>query len=388
MTHETSAGIQLLPDQRASFEVDDEVAYFNTATLSPLLRSVHAAGADALARRAKPWTISSPDWFSEAEQLRSCFARLIGGAADDIALIPATSYGLAVVARNLRAAPGDRVLVLDQEFPSNYYTWRRFASRTGAELLVVRRESGQSWTEAILNSLDGRVTIASIPNTHWTDGAVVDLRRVAPALRAVGAKFVIDASQSLGAMPLDVADLRPDAVVTVGYKWLLGPFSLGFLYLDPALQSGEPLEENWIVRAGAEDFSQLVDYHDNYLPGARRFDVGQRTNFQLTPVALAALQQLLEWTVPRIAATLQARTSEIARRAEALGLAVPSPEARAPHMLGIGLPPTARQRAADALAKARVVVSMRGSSLRISPHLHNNQEDVDRLLTAMASALS
>jgi selenocysteine lyase/cysteine desulfurase len=384
---EAAERIRHLADQRAKFEVDDEVAYLNTANMSPLLHSVRAAGEEALDRRARPWTISAPDWFSDAEELRSRFARLVGGSADDVALIPATSYGLSVAARNLSARPGDRVLVLDHEFPSNYYTWQRFARRTGAELVVVEQEPGQTWTEAILEAVDERVAVASVPNVHWTNGALVDLERVALALREAGSAFVVDASQSLGAMPLDVAALRPDALVAVGYKWLLGPYSLGFLYLDPAFHDWEPLEENWILRAGSDDFSTLVDYRDEYLPGARRFDVGQRTNFQLTPVALAALQQLLDWTVPRVAATLKARTDEIAGRAEALGLRVPPPEARAPHMLGVELPPEAARQAGAALAQARVVASMRGSSLRISPHLHNNQEDVDRLIDVLGSSV-
>lgn len=383
----TAQRAQHLADQRTKFEVDDEVAYFNTANLSPLLHTVRAAGEEALARRGKPWTISAPDWFSDVEELRTRFARLIGAAVDNVALVPATSYGLAVAARNLTAGPGDRVLVLDQEFPSNYYTWQRFARRTGAELLVVERESGQSWTDAIVAAVDERVAIASVPNVHWTNGALVDLHRVALALRAAGSAFVIDASQSLGAMPLDVAALRPDALVAVGYKWLLGPLSLGYLYVDPRLHDGEPLEENWILRAGSDDFSGLDDYQDEYLPGARRFDVGQRTNFQLTPMALAAIQQLLDWSVPRVAATLQARTDEIADRAQRLGLATPPADARAPHMLGLELPPEAARRVAAALTDARAIASLRGSSLRIAPHLHNNQEDVDRLLNAVGSTL-
>ncbi len=207
------------------------------------------------------------------------------------------------------------------------------------------------------------------------------------ALREAGSAVIIDASQSLGAMPLDVAALRPHAVVAVGYKWLLGPFSLGYLYLDPSLHDGEPLEENWILRAGSEDFSGLVDYQEKYLPGARRFDVGQRTNFQLLPMALVAIQQLLDWSIPRVAATLQARTDEIAARTEGLGLAVPVPHPRAPHVLGLELPPKAARQAVAALAEAKVIASMRGTSLRISPHLHNNQEDVDRLVDAVASAV-
>jgi selenocysteine lyase/cysteine desulfurase len=375
----------LLTDQRGKFEVDDRIAYFNTANLSPLLHRVREAGEEALARRARPWTISAPDWFADVEELRSRLAELISGTGDDVALVPATSYGLAVAARNLTAGPGDRVLVLDEEFPSNYYTWKRFTERTGAELLVVGREPDQDWTDAILEAVDERVAIASVPNVHWTNGALVDLHRVAPALREAGSAFIIDASQSLGAMPLDVRELRPDVVVAVGYKWLLGPFSLGYLYLSPDLHDGEPLEENWILRAGSDDFSR-VDYRDDYLPGARRFDVGQRTSFHLVPVALAAIQQLLDWTVPRVAETLRACTGEIASRAAALGHKTPPADARAPHMIGIDVGRSAGSVAAT-LVGANVIASVRGSSVRIAPHLHNNQEDLERLLDALAATV-
>jgi selenocysteine lyase/cysteine desulfurase len=292
-----------------------------------------------------------------------------------------------VVTRNVSAKPGDRILLLDDEFPSNYYTWRRFAQRTGADLLVVGKKPGQTWTEAVLDNIDERVTIASVPNVHWTNGALLDLDVVGAALRAAGATFVIDASQSLGAIPIDVATLRPDAVVSVGYKWLLGPYSLGYLYVNPRFNDGEPLEENWIARSGSDDFSSLVDYQDAYQPGARRFDVGERTNFQLVPMAIAAIDQVLEWTVPRIAVTLRAITDEIAERAEALGLNTPPPKERAPHMLGVGLPVDAARAASTALESANVVASVRGPSLRIAPHLHTNADDVDRLVDVLRTVV-
>ena len=381
------APIQDLTEQRSKFAVDDEVAYFNTANMSPLLHSVREAGDAALARRAQPWTYSPRHWFDDVEALRSSMAQLIGAAADDVALVPATSYGLAAVARNLRARSGDRVLVLDQEFPSNYYTWQRFARRTGAQLEVVKREPGQSWTDALLAVIDERVAVASLPNVHWTNGALIDLDRVAPALRKAGSALVIDASQSLGALPLDIARLRPDALVAVGYKWQLGPYSLGYLYMDRTLHEGEPLEENWIVRAGSDDFTAVADYVDEYRPGAQRFDVGERSNFQLTPMALAAIQQILEWTVEGIATSLQRCTDEIAAGAEALGLSVEPRSDRGPHMIGVGLPRADAQRVASSLAESRVVVSVRGSSLRIAPHLHNNRADMERLLGAISSSL-
>lgn len=372
-----------LPSQRGKFVVDDDYAYFNTAAVSPLLRGVRAAAVAALDKRGTPWHLHAADWFPDVDALRSRLAQLVNATVDEIALIPATSYGLAVVARNVTASPGDRVLVLADEFPSNYYTWQRFTQRTGAELVVVRRETGQTWTEAVLATIDDRVTVASVPNVHWTNGAVLDLSAVGAALRDVGAAFVVDASQSLGVLPIDVRELQPDAVIAVGYKWLLGPYSLGCLYLHPRFHQGEPLEENWIARLGSDDFSSLASYQDTYEPGARRFDVGERTNFQLVPMATAAIEQILDWTVPRIAASLRIVTDEIAERAEELGLTTPSAPERAPHMLGIGLPVEAARATGDELDKANVVASVRGPSVRIAPHLHTSEGDIDRLIDVL-----
>ena len=326
---------------RSMFAVPPDVAYFNTASLSPQLHTVRAAGEAALQRRGRPWTITASDWFSDVERLRALFAELVGADADGIALVPSTSYGLAVAARNLTLTAGDRVLVLAEEYPSGIYTWRA----TGAEIVTVHRAAGRTWTEAVLEVLDERISVVSVPNVHWTDGALVDLAAVGARCRQVGARLVVDGSQSIGAMPLDVAAIRPDFVVSVGYKWLLGPFGVGYLYVAERHRHGEPIEQNWIMRDGSEDFARLVDYRDGYQPGARRFDVGERTKFELLPMAIAALEQLRSWRIPRIAGALARLTGDIAAQAAALGLDPLPAEQRGPHMLGVRLPGGRARRA-------------------------------------------
>src|SRR5919106_1269333 len=159
-----------LGSQREAFDVPPEIAYFNTANLSPQLHRVRGAGERALARRGRPWTIGAEDWFTDVERLRALFGRLIGADAEGVAIVPATSYGLGVAARNLELGPGDRILVLAEEYPSGVYTWRAAARRTGAELVTVTREEGQSWTEPLLAAMDERISVVSVPNVHWTDG--------------------------------------------------------------------------------------------------------------------------------------------------------------------------------------------------------------------------
>ena len=372
--------------QRDEFAVPTDIAYFNTANMSPQLYRVRAAGEIALDRRSRPWSIAAEDWFIDVERLRGLFADMIGANMEGIALVPSTSYGFAVAARNLPLAPADRVMVLAEEYPSGIYTWRAATRAVTAEILTVHRESGQTWTDAVLSGLDERVSIVSVPQVHWTDGSLIDLAAVSARAQDVGARLVIDGSQSIGAMPLDVAALRPDFVVTVGYKWLLGPFGLGYLYVAEEHRNGEPIEHNWIVRDGSEDFARLIDYRDTYQPGARRFDVGERTNFELIPMAIAALEQLHAWQIPRVAAELATLTARIAAKAEQLGLDPLFEDHRGPHMLGIQLPEPGRSDILSAMAAVNCFAAVRGESLRIAPHLHVNDDDLDRLTTALTSA--
>ena len=386
MTSSHADGGTLAPE-RALFEIPDDVTYLNCASMSPQLRAVTAVGVDAVLAKASPWMLRASDWFTHAEPLRALFARIVNADAESIALVPSASYGLATAAANLPVRPGQSIIVLDREFPSNVYTWRELAQRTGASVRTVVCEPGGSWTDAIIAALDDDVAIVATPNCHWTDGALIDLERVDIAARAVGAAFVVDASQAAGAHPIDVRASQPDFLVAVGYKWLMGPYSLGYLYVAPKWREGTPLEQSWMTRAGAEDFARLVDYSDEYREGARRFDMGEFSQFTLLPMATAALTQVLDWGVERIGREIGVLTTRIAREVAALGCTVPRESDRVRHMLGVkragGLP----DRLAERLASARVYVSVRGDSIRVSPHLYNDAGDVERFVAVLRAHL-
>ena len=301
--------------------------------------------------------------------------------------MPAASYGLAVAARNLRVEAGDRLLVLAEQFPSNVYTWRELARDKGAELVTIDRPKDGDWTSAVLDHLDERVAITALPHCHWTDGGIVDLVRIGERCRDAGSALVLDITQSIGALPFDVQAIKPDYMVAAGYKWMMGPYSLGYLYVAPEHQDGCPLEQNWITRAGSENFARLIDYQDDYQPGARRFDVGERSNFALMPQSIAALELLLDWTVPSIAETLTAKTAAIAERARDAGLAPMAANRRAGHFLGVRFPDGVPDGLPERLADNQVYVSLRGDSLRVTPHLYNNEADVDRLFSVLEPML-
>ncbi|MDH3208328.1 MAG: aminotransferase class V-fold PLP-dependent enzyme [Gemmatimonadota bacterium] len=377
-----------LASQRSQFELPDDVTYLNCATLSPHLRAVAEAGMGQVRKGRTPWLRGAEDWFERSEQLRAAAGRLMGSDPEGVALVPSASYGIATAAANVEVRSGQNIVVLHEQFPSNVYAWRELARERGAEVRTVRRGPTDSWTAAVLDGIDEDTAVVAVPNAHWTDGALVDLPLVGEAARAVGAALLVDASQSLGAYPIDVTEVRPDFMISVGYKWQLGPYGLAYLYVSPKWrETGRPLESSWLSRANAEDFTTLVKYTDELRRGARRFDMGGYPQFILTSMALAALSQLDRWTVERVAVTLERLTGMLATEAQSLGCSVLGPDKRVGHMLGIrpegGIP----KGLPAALTEAGVHVSMRGEAIRVSPHAYNDEADVGRFLEVLERCL-
>lgn len=380
-----------LPSQRHLFDIPEDVTYLNCGYMSPLLTRVREAVVQGLDRKRHPWEIKPRDFYDGTDRLRAAFAELIHAHADDVAVVAAASYGVSVAAANLPLGRGQGVLVAEDQFPSNVYPWRERARETGAEIVTVRRPADADWTRAVLEAIEderNRVAIVALPHCHWTDGGLFDLAEIGDACRRRGICLSLDVTQSVGAFALDVRRIQPDFLTAAAYKWLLGPYSLGLLYVCERWQAeGRPLEHNWISRKGSEDFTGLVDYQDEFAGGARRFDVGERSNFALVPGAEAGIRQILEWGVENVSETLAERTDEIAARASGLGLSSPPREKRAPHFIGLKFPGNLPPNLLEALARRKVYVSIRGTSIRVTPHLYNDARDVERLFEALGEVL-
>jgi selenocysteine lyase/cysteine desulfurase len=373
----------IIPCQRQLFSIPEDIAYLNLCYMSPLLKSVRDAGLAGVDRKSRPWNLAPVDFFTESEDTRGAFARLIGATADDIAFVPSASYGLAVAAANIELAPGARIIALREQFPSNVFVWQRLAEDRGGRFELIERPADHDWTAAVLAALDTEVAVVALPQCHWTDGGLLDLVAIGRACRAVGAQLVLDVTQSAGALPLPLAEVDPDYLIAASYKWLLGPYSSGFLYVAPRHQAGRPLEENWIARRGSEGFSRLIDYQSAYQPGARRFDVGERANFALMPMVAAALRQIETWGIADIAESLGALTDRIASLAADLGFEAAPKRLRGPHMLGLRKPGLDPDAVAASMQARQVYVSIRGDSIRVSPHLHVSEADIERFEAAL-----
>ena len=374
--------------QRDRFAIPDEVHYLNCAYMAPLAREVSEAMVEGARLKEQPWNFRPGDFFSVAERFRATAARLAQVDAECLAIVPSVSYALATAAANLPFAEGQQIVTLADQFPSNVYPWRELAERCAGAVVAVRRPSQDCWTDAVLDAIGADTAIVALPHNHWADGRVVDLVAVGKKCRSVGAALVLDLTQSLGAMPLDFAAVQPDFAVAACYKWLMGPYGLGMLYVAPKHHSGRPIEHNWINRAGSEDFARLVDYRTDFQPGARRFDMGEKSNPPLLMGATAALEFLLEFGVDAIAETLGAATRQIAEEARELGLRSASIGTRAPHFLALEFPDGVPGGLTDRLAAAQVHVSLRGSSLRVTPHLYNRPEDTAALIATLRACMA
>jgi len=378
----------VIPNQRPHFDIPEDVVYLNCASQGPLMKSVCAAGETGVMRKAHPWTRFREEAAADAEESRALFARLIGATADDIALVPATSYGIAVAAANLPLKAGMRAVVLQDQFPSNLHAWRLRTMEDGAELTAVTRPADGDWTRAVLAAIDDeRTGLVALPPCHWTDGSALDLVRIGAQCRRVGAAFVIDATQAAGAMPLDVRALQPDFLTCSGYKWLLCPYTTSFLYAAPHRQGGRPIEHHRWTMSGVAVSGPPRSDETGAVVGARRYDMGERNNPINTIMTVTALKQLLDWTPAAIAETLAPMTARVAEGATARGYAVPPAAHRVVHLIGLRVPGGPPVDIMQRMADYNVYISLRGDSIRVSPHLYNSIEDIDRFFDALDAVL-
>jgi len=382
--------IQPLVCQRELFALPDEVHYLNCASRSPLARTVEEAGIAGLRSKRVP-LLTHDDFFGLPDRIRAQFAQLINAPdPQQIALIPAVSYGMAIVAKNTPLAPGQRIVLVDQQFPSDVYAFRRLAAESGATITTVKspdaEHRGQAWSEALINALMPDAGLIVVPHVHWTDGTTFDLAAIGERARDVGAAFVVDGTQSVGALPFDVAAIHPDALVCAAYKWLFGPYTSGLACFGERYLDGIPLEENWISRAGSDNFSQLVHYQDTYQPGAIRYDMGERSNFIQLPMLQAALEMVLRWKPERIQAYCQQLTAPILADIRALGYHTSTEPGRAHHIFGVRMPDGVPLDSLKAeLAKRHIHVSVRGDAVRVAPHVYNTATDVAALRDALSA---
>jgi selenocysteine lyase/cysteine desulfurase len=362
--------------------------------MSPLLKTVEAAGVVGIQRKVLPYQISQESFFDELDSPKKLFSQLINCPDPErIAIIPSVSYGMATVAKNLAAKPslvaGQQILTIEEEFPSDVYAWDALCAEKQLSLKTVAKPAGfenrgKRWNEAILEAINHKVCMVVIPHIHWTDGTIFDLVAIAQRARDFGALVVIDGTQSVGALPIDIQAIQPDALICASYKCMMGPYSIGLAYYGEYFDTGSPIEQSWVNRIASNDFKNLINYQSNYRPKAFRYSVGQQSNFILLPMLIKALEVLNDWTPEGVQNYTQALVQEPLALLKEKGFWSENQSDRASHLFGIFAPQNTDITAIQAkLAAKNIYVSLRGNAIRVSPSVYNDASDLQALIDVL-----
>lgn len=384
----------MLKSQKEKFDLPNDVTYLNCANIAPLMKNLSDLGKEAIDLRARPYKISREDWFEPAENLKRNFAKLINCKNHQrISILPSVSYGIASVAKNIKLNSNEEILVVDKQYPSNYYSWINISKEFGTEIKIVMppnesKGKGRIWNEKILEAINEKTRIVTLGNVHWTDGTLFQLEEISKKAKQYNALLIIDGSQSIGALPFDLEKIKPDAVFTVGYKWLLGSFSFALGFFGEFFDSGSPLEENWINRKGSDDFQGLVDYTPDYRPFAGRYNVGENSNFHLVPIMNGAIEQLLEWDVANVQKYCEILTKEPINELRELGCIIEDSEYRTSNLFGIRFHESIDlQQLQTEFVKNKIYTSLRGTAVRISANVYNDVNDMDKLMECIKNVV-
>ncbi|MFS8136610.1 MAG: aminotransferase class V-fold PLP-dependent enzyme [Thermomonas sp.] len=374
---------------RGLFALPNGMRYLDSAAHGPPLKSVRGAANDALQDSTTSW-LGGADWRDNVERVRALSAQLFDRDPNAIAMVPSAAYGLSTAARNVPLQAKQSVLVLEGQFPSNVLPWRKRCAEVGASLVFATRDGGRDWTSAVLDALDAHpgVAVLALPQAHWHDGSLLDLARISDQAHARGACLVLDLSQSLGAMPVEIESWRPDFIVSVGYKWLLGGYGLAWLWAAPRWRDhGQPLEHGWMANDSEALWQDGKSGEVAALAGARRYDADGVCDAMRLAMAEAALRQVLDWGVTDIAAHLQLRTRALDHALDRHGLGNHGTDFHAPHILGIRLPPARTAAVSRALIDAGIIATVRDNCVRIAPHLNTDIEEMANVIEVIAGEL-
>ena len=374
----------MLQSQRALFNMPRDVCYLNAAGWGPMPIAVQEVGRAAMARKGQPWKLPSDFFAGQYERARKAAAALIGASPDDVALISSVGYGVATAGKVLPIARGHRVLVLENDHTSPVLEWMSRADAQGFTVETVKQPTDADWTSAVLEAIERKgavpLALASISSVHWSDGGALDMPRIADALRKQGACLLVDATHDAGVRRIDVKKLDPDFLIFPTYKWVLGPYGRAFMYIAKRWQNGVPLEQTSAARKAVSAEDTIYFRDTSYRDDARRYDMGERDHFVSLEMASIGMEMMANWGNDAVVSRLSMLTGRLADGLANLDVRLADARIRAPHILCVTFPKGMAPDLPKKLAAEGVYAAPRLGRLRLSPHVYNDEQDVDRFV--------
>jgi len=371
------------------FIIEGNTTYLNCAYMSPMLKIVEEAGINGLKTKRAPHNILPEDFFSGVNSLKKAFAKLINlDEHERIAISSSVSYGLANITNNIQLKESDNIILIGDQFPSNVYPWMELTKKYNANLKFINKpnsenNAGRAWNKKILNSINKQTKVVAMGLLHWADGTIYDIEKIRKKTKEVDALLIIDGTQSIGVMPFDIKETQPDALICAGYKWLMGPYGIGLSYYGPFFDNGKPIEESWINRKNSEDFSNLINYEDEYGEYARRYSVGQQSNFINISMLKAGIDQLNHWGIENVYKYIESITTPCFPLLNKKNTWYEDSKFRSSHLFGIR-PKKNLKKILEKIRENNIFISLRGDIIRVSPSVYNTKEDVQKLFECIS----
>lgn len=361
----------------ALFPVTQSDIYLNHAAISPFSTHVLQAINFALTERSTGVIDTYQQGLEEKDKLKSNLAALIHGKKEHIALITNTSEGLNWFVNSLRWQPGDRILLVEGEFPTNIYPFMNM-ERRGIEIDFVPLRSGAILLEDIEKMITGKTRLLSISFVEFFTGFRNDLKTIGQLCKSKKVLLSVDGIQGVGAIPLNVEEAQIDFLANGGHKWLMGPMGSGFMYLRPEIiQQMDPVFAGWL---SVKDSWNFLDYRLDFLDDAARFEMATQNYLGICGLR-AATDLLVENNPDNTFRHLLELGDRMITGLRELGMEYIGSEERA-HRSGIYTFKTNKAEDLTAyLKKQKIQVSLRNGAMRVSPHFYNSLDEIDQLIS-------
>jgi len=376
----------MLKNQKYLFNLKKDIHYLNCAYKAPLLKANESAALNALVKERNPSDIIAADFFNDTNEVRTLFGEIVNCSHAEVAIIPSTSYGFSAILNNINCKKEQHALTIENDFPSSYFSLKRWCETHKADLKIVKPDKnlefvGAHWNNKIISCINSNTAVVVLSSVHWMTGLKFDLEKIGKKCKSVGAKFIVDGTQSVGVLPIDVEKYNIDALVCASYKWLFGPYSLCLAYLGSHFNNGIPLEEAWLNRTNAQDINNLTKYDPIYKPDAGRYNVGETSNFILMPMLKQALIQVKIWLKSDIQSYSEHLVEPLLIYLKNLGVKFESSAYFSTHLFNLNLPKEIPVKLLkEKLVENKIYLSVRGNSLRVSIHIYNTSEDIEKLI--------
>lgn len=373
----------VMRDYRQDFPDFSPTTYLDCAYQGPFPRATVDRIQQAIELKCHPERLAAHEYFELPERVRTRLARLVGADPAEIALTNSATQGIGVVAAGLGFSAGDEVVIASDNFPANLFTWLHLR-RLGVRVQVIKPRSGRVQVDDVAAALTPRTRVLALDWVGYTTGVRADLIALGDLVHLEGGIFVVDGTQGVGALELIVHNLPVDVLAVAAYKWLLGPYGTGFVYLRGEIQDRLDLQVvNWISVEGSEDFDALPTEQFTLPKAARIFDVPATANF-LNLFGLEASLEFVERvgvrTVTEHCTRLLDRLADGLRQRGYRLSSAAEPERRST-ILGFQMDSLeATSKLHQKLRENHVAVSLRHGMIRVSPYLYNNEADIDWLL--------